>query len=190
MTHKLAQARWEKELGELEELARRANGKLSFETKPDGLRLQLSCRSPVARAGREPLIGVCEHVIDILRPDAWPVERLLVFHRRPVDILHPNVFYPTEDDTPDSVPEWWQRLGRGVVCYTDRPAPQLRLADIVEQLYDMLGYRFGRYSRELRDCLSPPAVRWVNRVLAETPELIPTEQRALVERGRGEDGNR
>jgi hypothetical protein len=46
----------------------------------------------------------------------------------------------------------------------------------------MLGFRFGAFSRDLADCLSPAAVQWVNRLLADAPGALPTERRPFITR--------
>ena len=78
---------------------------------------------------------------------------------------------------------------QGFVCYVDRPTARLRLTAIAQQLYRLLGFRFGRFSTTTDDCLQPNAVLWVNRALAEKPDQIPTERRPLIEDEEGEEPN-
>lgn len=178
MTSDMIRKRWQMEVGELEELETRTGGKFRFRQTPIGLQIVLTCRSPVARGSDvgDPAFEDCQHVVDLLRPPHWPAQSPILIHRLPKGVLHPNIYYPA-----GSEPGLQPGLPRGWTCYTDRPSPQQRLAIIVEQVYDMLGYRFGKYSRSLADCLNPNAVRWVNRVLAENPEWLPTERRPFIE---------
>lgn len=141
-----------------------------------GLRWRYSCCSPILRSGTEPVIETLDHVVDLVRPPAWPSEPVLLIHRQPVGVLHPNIRYPTPTD-----PTPLRHFARGAICYASRVSPRFRIAALAEHVYDMLGYRFGKYSRSLADCLSPAAVRWVNEVLATNPELLPTERRPFIE---------
>lgn len=183
-----SEARWQQELHDLAALVPRTDGKFEFETILGGVRLYLHCRSPVRQEDGEVVIAEWRHVIDLLRPPQWPARRPLLRHREPVGVLHPNIFYPTSEETVGQVPDWWQ-LGRGIICYSQSqiPAVQLRLVHIVETVWDMLGYRWGKYSRSRNHCLAPTAVRWLNNTLASSPELIPTERRPLV--GRPAEGH-
>jgi len=165
--------RWRMELAELAELAGASGGRLSFDETADGLRLRLRCRSPIRRGEAEPVVEMVDHVLDVMRSPEWPAAPLLVLHRSPRGVVHPNLLEVTAD-----TPDWLVRVGRGYVCYCQRPSPTLRLVDIVRQLYDMLGFRYARYT--LSDPLSPYAVRWTRRVLETRPGLLPTETEPLT----------
>lgn len=176
MTPPNAIARWYHDLDDLQAL--QTGGKFSFEVTLGGVRLFYNCRSPVLRSDAlQPVIEQLDHLIDVLRTEGWPAEPLTLMHRQPVGVLHPNIYFPRPDDTNPI-----RHFGRGLICYSAHASAGLRLATLAEHVYDMLGYRFGRYSRSLSDCLSPTAVRWVNQVLATTPELLPTERRPFIER--------
>jgi hypothetical protein len=143
--------------------------------------MHLWVRSPVAVQGDgEPCIQEWEHIVDIVLPDTWPAGRPLVLHRSPHGALHPNIFYPNSEDPGDRLLARAGALARGAVCYADHASPQMRLLDLAEQLWNMLGLRFDRYAMD--DALSLRAVTWLQRVLSESPELIPTERRPLVDR--------
>ncbi len=167
--------RWARELAELDDVAARSGGRFRYVATPHGLRLFLTCRSPIADDAGAPVVEEVEHEVELLRPERWPAVPLTLFHRRPAGLVHPNVFRPGPD-----LPALLRGLPSGLVCYAQRHMSALRLATLVEHLYDMLGYRHGRYTRDLADCLAPEAVRWVNRVVADDPSTLPTERRPLV----------
>jgi hypothetical protein len=187
MNASIADRRWQREVAELADLVPRAEGKLRFVTTDDGLRLELDVRSPCVTEGSEPRIDVHTHVVNVVRPPDWPGRPLQLYHQSPVGVWHPNIFRAAADESPAGrLLAGLGLLPDGAVCYSDRASPEWRLSHVVEQLWDLLGFRNGRYSTSLDDCLSPRAVRWANRVQSEQPGLLPTERRPLVERRSGE----
>lgn len=167
--------RWSRELAELDDVAARSGGRFRYTETPGGLRFFITCRSPIADGDGRPAIEEVEHEIDLLRPDGWPAAPTVLMHRRPAGLVHPNVFYPGP-----AAPALVRQLPPGLVCYARHHRAALRLATLVEHVYDMLGYRNGRYTVDLTDCLAPDAVRWVNGVLADNPSALPTERRPLL----------
>lgn len=173
------EARWRSEVEELEELAAKTGGKLVVNEIPDGLRLRLRCKSPVRPRGAagsgEPEVRDVVHDLAILRTPDWPAVPVVVLHLEPATLVHPNVLHPGPDDpTLPGAPF-------GLVCYQSRGSCGRRLTDVVSTLHALLGFRYGKWSRDASDCLSPSAVRWANRLVERDPGAFPTERSPLVE---------
>ena len=176
--HGPAQARRAHEFRELEQLQARTGGRFRLEIVPDGpLRLHVTCRSPIRQAGGDVVIESVEHEIDLVLPSHWPAEPPILLHRRPPGVFHPNI--APDIGTMAQGLQGIMRAPAGYVCYAHHVSPGTRLTAIVEQLYNMLGFRHGAFSRDLADCLSPPAVQWVNHTLAHAPGVLPTERSPL-----------
>ncbi len=179
--------RWQTEIEELQALADRTEGKLTVAQIPDGVRLKLRCRSPVRIEGRgngEPEVRDVVHDMVVLRGQDWPAVPVLVIHLEPATLVHPNVLHPGPGDP--IVPG----APLGVVCYQGKGSSRRRLTDVVSALHALLGYRYGRFSRNANDCLSPYGVRYANTVLERDPGEFPTERSPLVAQNDegGEEG--
>jgi hypothetical protein len=180
-----AEARLAREIQELAQLQARTGGKFVLEIVPEGpLRLHITCRSPLRQAGGEVTIETAEHEIDLILPRSWPAEPPVLLHRRPAGVVHPNILSDVQTTT-RSRPAVIRALAQGYVCYGHQASPSTHLTAIVEQLYNMLGFRHGAYSHSLADCLSPTAVQWVNRTLSHSPGELPTERHPFIVRQEG-----
>lgn len=137
------------------------------------VKLRLNCRSATkVRNAREPEISELEHRIDLFILSAYPAEPVVALHKHPEHVFHPNIASLNGLD-----PSPVQRVIRGFICFSSHHSPQRTLVDVVCQVYDVLGYRSGRLSTDLSDCLNREAVVWANR-MAETG-LFPLERRYL-----------
>jgi len=171
-------ARWLREIEELADLARRCDGRLDFATQPGSVAVRLRCRSPLRVEGGAPRVTEVDHRLQIVRPSNWPAGPLMVLHRWPRSLVHGNVSYPEPGARNRAT-----LLPLGLVCYTHRWSPSIRLTAVVRSVYDLLAYRMGRFSTDTHDCLSPGAVRWANATLERDPDAFPTDRRPLVAGG-------
>lgn len=173
--------RWAKEIDELADLVSRCGGRFQFGARPDGVLVRLICRSPLRVEGGEPEIREVEHELLIVRPSNWPASPPHVLHRSPRTLVHGNVLYPEPGErTPLFAP-------RGLVCWTHRWSPSIRLTNVVLAIYDILTYRMGRFATDASDCLSRSSVVWANEALARDPDVFPTDERPLIVSGNGAD---
>ncbi len=165
------------DIDELVSFASRTAGRLKIlQTNRNHVMLRIACRSAVkSPEAAEPTIDEFEHELMLIIPHDYPSQQVLVRHVRPIDIFHPNIAGGAGLDNP-----LMRILIMGQVCYSGRHTPQNTLVSVVLQLYDMLGYRSGRFSRSLSDCFCPEAVKWTN----QSPGLFPLERRPLTSDGK------
>ena len=169
-----AELRLEHDLAALRDLAAHTSGRLYLAYyDPTVVKLRMNCRSVVkARDAKEPVVGDYEHRIDLFIPSTYPTEPIVALHKNPTHIFHPNIAsWPRVPD-----PLLVHRLMK-VICFSNHHSPQRTLVDVVRQLYDLIGYRAGRFSTNLSDCLNSDAVIWANRMAGTS--LFPLERRPL-----------
>jgi hypothetical protein len=171
--------RWSTEVQDLRALKERAGGRFDFAETAAGVRCEMEVRAPLRAPDGEIEIAVNRHPIELRRTEHWPAEPPVAIHQRPDLIWHPNILSQARQEGPLTSPRdvgLW--LFRGAICYRGRSSVQPRLVDIVTQIYEMLGFRWGRYSRLTTDVWNVEAVRWVT--WADARGLLPTETRPLA----------
>jgi hypothetical protein len=140
--------------------------------------IEMTCRSVIKRPKEEPIIDDFTHTLTLLIPIAYPAEPLHVIHKEPKHLFHPNVLSPYFGEGEIDISELLGRqLAAGMVCYSHQHSVQQTLLKTVTHLYDMLGFRFGRYSTTQSDCLNPGSVKWVRD--NEAKGLFPLESKPL-----------
>lgn len=161
------------DIDELVSFASRTSGRLQIlQTNRNHIVLRMACRSAVkSPEAVEPTVDEFRHELMLVLPGEYPSQPVLVRHIKPADIFHPNIASRAGLNNP-----LMRVLMLGQVCYSNRHTPQDTLLSVVLQLYDMLGYRSGRFSRSLSDCFCPEAVKWANQSLG----LFPLERRPLT----------
>lgn len=169
------ESRLEHDTAALRDLAAHTFGRLQLVyCDPTYIKLRMNCRSAtMADNLKEPMLGDYEHRIDLFIPPVYPAEPVVALHKHPTHIFHPNIAAWSQGSDPLLV----RRLMRGFICYSGHHSPGRTLVDVVRQLYDVIGYRAGRFSTNLSDCLNKEAVVWANQ-MAET-NLFPLERRPL-----------
>ncbi len=184
ITERLDQ-RWRAEIHELEDLAARSHGRLSIRSATgSSVRLELECIAAFHHGSLTdaPKIGVANHQIKLVRAENWPAEQVSALHEGPPGIWHPNILGGLNASLSEQPVVAMQQIAGalhpGLICYGSA-RPGLRLVDIVQQIYNILGYRYGAYARR-HEHLNLPALQWVNQMLATDPAFFPLERRPLI----------
>jgi hypothetical protein len=171
--------RWRAETDEVAALAARTGGRLAV-TAATGVELavELECVSAFNDRGAV-AVRPARHDITLLRPAAtWPAEPVFAIHTGPRGIWHPNILPAAPPPAPaHSIAAAIFALGQGAICY-GHAGPQMRLAQIILHLYNLLGYRHGAFATT-GEHLNLDCLPWVQAQLAAG--RFPLERRPLVE---------
>jgi len=181
--------RWQAEIGTLAELASRSGGRLCLRSASAiRVQLEMECISAFLLRGEDrPAVYCAWHRVSLARCAGWPAIPVEAAHDAPAGIWHPNIAMPSGAMEPDQpVAAMQQLLGAlkpGVMCYGEA-GPETRLVDVVLHIYNMLGFRYGAFSRS-GEHLNLAALAWVNEALRADPSFFPLERRSLVARCPG-----
>jgi hypothetical protein len=184
--------RWHEEILGLEEMAAGSDGRLRIESATSiSVRINIACRSAFKNGDSPVEICDCRHSIRLFRNESWPAIPVAAVHISPKGIWHPNILAPHDarlsgqGDPVVAALEMVSSLGiGGAICWGYGRRPQLALSDIVQHLYNIVGYRFNAFSRS-GSHLNPASVRWVNERLQQDPSFFPLERRPLLPGGAG-----
>lgn len=176
--------RWRTEIDTLAELASRSGGRLRLRSASTTcVQLKMQCISAFVKDGEDrPAVYSAWHSLSMSRGDAWPAIPIEATHHAPTGIWHPNIAMPSGVVGPDepvaAMQQLLSALRPGVICYGDA-RPETRLVDVTLHIYNMLGYRFGAFSRA-GEHLNLAAVVWANEALRANPTFFPLERRPLI----------
>ena len=174
--------RWLSETAELRALAHRSCHRLVVEeATATQVWLGLSCTSAFRVGPGDPTVAHAVHRLALFRPDTWPGTPVQAVHQHPIGIFHPNIAPAVVDaaSPADRIVAMQRLFGlfcRGVICY-GQASPTTRLVDVVVQIYNMLGFRFGTFAQS-GEHLNLEAGRWAQEMARA--HRFPLERRPLI----------